>query len=160
MTTFVLEMRSTDNWQDVRYREYTTSTKKAAIFKTVPKIAFTDSGHGIIPTVREHSGRREPRNMMLADHVQDHIKLVGQQALPNPINTHNMLEKALQPFVNAYLQHADQIGDSDLYDEQRRSVHVTLGDCRRAHMLLLQIRNDRTPALTPQERRPTAGSGK
>lgn len=73
MTTYVLEMRSTANWQDVRYREYTTSAKKAKLFETVPKIKFTDSGHGIVPHVKEHRGRREPRNMVLADHVRDHI---------------------------------------------------------------------------------------
>lgn len=80
MTTYVLEMRSTANWQDVRYREYTTSAKKAELFKDVPRISFTDSGHGIVPHVREHRGHRfEPRNMMLADHVQDYIKAKGRE---------------------------------------------------------------------------------
>lgn len=80
MTTYILEMRSTANWQDVRYREYTTSAKKAEIFKDVPKIQFTDSGHGIVPAVREHvKGPREPRNMMLCDHVQDYIAAIGRK---------------------------------------------------------------------------------
>lgn len=74
MTTYCLEMRSTADWQDCRYREYTTSARKAELFKSVPKIQFTDSGHGIVPHVREHSGRREPRNMILQDHVVDAIK--------------------------------------------------------------------------------------
>lgn len=73
MPTYCLEMRSTDNWQDVRYREYTTSKKKAELFKQVPKIRFTDSAHHIIPFVKEHRGRREPRNMLLQDHVQSSI---------------------------------------------------------------------------------------
>jgi hypothetical protein len=82
MTTFVLEMRSTANWNDVRYREYTTSEKKAELFKKVPKIQFTDSGHGIVPAVREHSkGRpREPRNMVLQDHVVDALKAMSPVA--------------------------------------------------------------------------------
>jgi hypothetical protein len=79
MTTYVLELRSTANWQDIRYREYTTSAKKAELFKDVPRISFTDSGHGIVPHVREHSGHREPRNMLLADHVRDHITAKGRE---------------------------------------------------------------------------------
>ena len=46
------------------------------------------------------------------------------------------LRRALKPFVKAYAKAADPIGDSDLYDEQPRSVSVTLGDCRRAAALL------------------------
>jgi hypothetical protein len=64
-------MRSTQNWEDVRYREYTTSVRKAELFKTIPKIKFTDSGHGIVPVVNEHRGTRLPRNMILQDHVVD-----------------------------------------------------------------------------------------
>jgi hypothetical protein len=159
MTTYVLEMRSTANWQDVRYREYTTSAKKAEIFKGVPRISFTDSGHGIIPHVREHSGHREPRNMILADHVRDHITAVGRQVKPRTIPIPKLLEDALKPFVDAYTKHADQIGDSDLYDEQPRSVHVTLGDCRRAHLLLLQLRNMQDSTLSSHVSSPTGITG-
>jgi hypothetical protein len=42
------------------------------------------------------------------------------------------LRAALLPFVASYNRAADHIGDSDLYGEQPRSVHVTLGDCRKA----------------------------
>lgn len=48
------------------------------------------------------------------------------------------LEAALAPFVAAYLKHSDPIGDSDLYPEQPRSVHVTLGDCRKAARCLVR----------------------
>jgi hypothetical protein len=82
MTTYVLEMRSTADWKDVRYREYTTSKRKADLFAQVPKIAFTDSGHGIVPSVREHCGRRQPRNMVLQDHVVDSIKALTKPRLP------------------------------------------------------------------------------
>lgn len=69
MPTYVLEMRSTADWQDVRYREYTTSVRKAERFKSVPRIQFTDSGHGIVPVVNEHHGRRAPTIGYLFDHV-------------------------------------------------------------------------------------------
>lgn len=104
MSTYVLEMRSTANWQDVRYREYTTSAKKAEIFRDVPKIQFTDSGHGIVPAVREHiKGPREPRNMMLADHVQDYIATIGRlPPKPAPRKAHKVMtpaEYAATPIV-------------------------------------------------------------
>lgn len=76
---YVLEMRSTANWGDVRYREYTTSARKAELFKAVPKIPFTDSGHHIIPVVNEHKGRRLPINWVLRDHVIDAIAAMGRQ---------------------------------------------------------------------------------
>lgn len=69
MPVYCLEMRSTADWQDVRYRSYTTSIRKAEAFRQVPRIQFTDSGHGIIPVVREHQGRRDPLIRTLADHV-------------------------------------------------------------------------------------------
>lgn len=74
MTVFCLEMRSTANWNDVRYRAYTTSQRHADAFKTVAKIKFTDSGHHIIPTVKEHSGKRLPLNNLLADHVNETMR--------------------------------------------------------------------------------------
>ncbi len=46
------------------------------------------------------------------------------------------LREALRPFVDAYKKSACPVGDSDLYDEQPRSVSVTLGDCRRAARVL------------------------
>lgn len=46
------------------------------------------------------------------------------------------LRAALDPFVTAYRKGADPIGDSDLDDEQPRSVSVTLGDLRRAARLV------------------------
>ena len=35
MPVYCLEMRSTANWNDVRYREYTTSVRKAEAFKKI-----------------------------------------------------------------------------------------------------------------------------
>jgi hypothetical protein len=59
-----MEMRSTADWKDVRYRAYTTSVAKAEAFKRVPKIQFTDSGHGVVPVVKEMaSGERRERRI-------------------------------------------------------------------------------------------------
>jgi hypothetical protein len=99
MTTFCLELRSTANWSDVRYREYTTSSRKASLFKLVPRINFTDSGHGIVPVVREHSGRKEPRNMLLADHVRDSIVAMNKPAprkAVQAVNSFDLLVAALE----------------------------------------------------------------
>lgn len=52
------------------------------------------------------------------------------------VSAEDRLRAALRPFVDAYEKSAEPIGDSDLYDEQPRSVHVTLGDCRRAQRAL------------------------
>ena len=70
---YVLEMRSTANWDDVRYRAYTTSKRRADTFKAkVPKIKFTDSGHGIIAVVSEKPpGQRLRTISILADHVRE-----------------------------------------------------------------------------------------
>lgn len=47
-----------------------------------------------------------------------------------------VLAGCLRPFVQSYLRDECPVSDSDLYDEQPRSVHVTLGDCRRARAAL------------------------
>lgn len=110
MTTYCLEMRSTANWQDIRYREYTTSKKKAELFKQVPRIRFTDSGHHIVPHVTEHTGRRLPRNMILRDHVVDAIiainkstpKAAKQSAEKRIKELEAALEEALEYFEDRY----------------------------------------------------------
>jgi len=141
MTTFVLEMRSTANWDDVRYREYTTSARKADLFKAVPKIAFTDSGHHIIPVVKEHRGKRLPINRMLADHVIDAITAMGRQPRPPQPSAKAQLRRAaaiLNKLIAAYDQQRDPIPDSDLDNEQPISltVRLELGDIRMAHHLV------------------------
>lgn len=79
MPVFCLEMRSTQNWEDVRYRQYTTSQRKIAAFKAVPKIQFTDSGHGIVPVVIEVSGKRKQKLIFaLNDYVSEGMKNAAQ----------------------------------------------------------------------------------
>jgi hypothetical protein len=54
-----------------------------------------------------------------------------------------LLRAALAPFVDSYNRDAEPIGDSDLYGEQPRSVHVTLGDCRKAaRIAAMGLRDD------------------
>ena len=49
---------------DIRHREYTTSLKKAMLFEEIPKIQFTDSGHGIVFAAIPHKGSRLPTRHM------------------------------------------------------------------------------------------------
>jgi len=75
VTVWCLEMRNTQDWSDCRYREYTQSARRAEWFGGVPKIQFTDSGHGVVPHAYEHKfGRRLPRVLVVADHVQAHMR--------------------------------------------------------------------------------------
>lgn len=53
-------------------------------------------------------------------------------------STVDSLVAALRPIVEAHEKAADQIGDSDLDNEQPRGVWVTLGDFRRARAALSQ----------------------
>lgn len=54
---------------DVRYREYTSSKKRAESFNKIPKIQFSDSGHGIVFSAGEHKGKRKPRIHTLSSYV-------------------------------------------------------------------------------------------
>ena len=44
---------------DVRYRAYTTSAKKAEAFRKIPKIQFSNSGHGIVFVARLVKGKQK-----------------------------------------------------------------------------------------------------
>lgn len=59
---------------DVLHREYTTSRKKADLFEQIPKIQFTDSGHGIVFHAVEHRGRRLPTRRM--DYVREQLEIL------------------------------------------------------------------------------------
>ena len=83
MTVYVLEAYNTDSRypNDVRWREYTTSKKRAELFNKIPKIQFSDSGHGIVFSAREHQGRRKERRHEMVDYVCE------QMAKLNPPKT-------------------------------------------------------------------------
>lgn len=77
MTTWLLEGYGTDSRYggDVRYRAYTTSRKKAEAFNKIPRIQFTDSGHGIEFIAIELAPRtkRLPLHFGLYDYVRDNL---------------------------------------------------------------------------------------
>jgi len=56
-------------YDDVRWREYTTSKRKAERFAKIPKLQFSDSGHGIVFNARPHSGPRKPVVRVLSEYV-------------------------------------------------------------------------------------------
>jgi hypothetical protein len=58
---------------DVRYREYTSSRRRAEMFAAIPKIQFTDSGHGVVFVARDHKGRRSPEVRDVAEYVRKHM---------------------------------------------------------------------------------------
>jgi len=74
MPTWCLEMRSTADWSDVRYRAYTSSVKRKMRFEQIPRIRFSDSEHGIVPVVGEKRGRRLPEIAVLRDYVEEHTR--------------------------------------------------------------------------------------
>ncbi|KKN44525.1 hypothetical protein LCGC14_0692050 [marine sediment metagenome] len=78
MTVYLLEAFNTDSRypSDVRYREYTTSKKRAELFDKIPKIQFTDSGHGVVFSAGEHHGPRKPRSSELSGYVHEQMMLL------------------------------------------------------------------------------------
>ena len=78
---YVLEAYNTDSRyrDDVRYREYTSSKKKAELFNKIPKIQFSDSGHGIVFYAHEHKGQRKPPITELRDYVLAHTNFLKNQ---------------------------------------------------------------------------------
>lgn len=76
---YKLEIRNTANWDDCRYRAYTASKRKADDFRAkVKRIDFTDSGHGLVPTVSECKSRAEPAIYILDDHVRASLAKGGK----------------------------------------------------------------------------------
>lgn len=59
----------------VRYRAYTTSERRALDFEQIPRIQFSDSGHGIVFQARRKApGRRKPVKHM--DYVGEQLALI------------------------------------------------------------------------------------
>lgn len=61
MTVWCLEVYDTE-MREARTRKYTRSQRTADTWKRIPKVQFTDSGHGLIFTATPHpyGGRRLP----------------------------------------------------------------------------------------------------
>jgi AcrR family transcriptional regulator len=84
------------------------------------------------------------------------VELRGQHKKLKRGSVRQRLIEALAPFVTAYEKARDEIGDSDLYDEQPRHVTVTLGDCRRASRLLWELSRETEQSMTESEARQIA----
>lgn len=80
--TYELVAYNTDSRypDDVRYREYTSSKKRADLFNKIPRIPFSDSGHGIVFSVREHTGKRKELRDELSDYVFQQMLKQKQEA--------------------------------------------------------------------------------
>jgi hypothetical protein len=80
MAVWVLEGFGTDSRHpdDIRHREYTSSRRTAELFEQIPRIQFTDSGHGIVFQARPHSGRRRPVRHM--EYVREQMRLLRGSA--------------------------------------------------------------------------------
>lgn len=84
MTTWILKGFNTDSRypDDVRYRAYTSSKRKAEAFNQIPKIQFTDSGHGVVfcaTEVKPGTRRLEPR-YALDEYVREHLERIKTDA--------------------------------------------------------------------------------
>ena len=71
MTYELLAFATSNPRNDIRYRRYTRSKLTAERFSKLPRIQFTDSGHGIVFTVRE-MGKGEKRNTTIT-YLQDYV---------------------------------------------------------------------------------------
>lgn len=96
-------------YDDVRYREYTSSEKKAKLFSQIPKIQFTDSGHGIVFSAREHKGKRKPCVTVLSDYVRKNLRILKEK---NTIKSISKLENKV-----FYKEMAEEIGVYTSYEE-------------------------------------------
>ena len=70
--------------EDVRYRTYTTSERRAKEFDQIDRIQFSDSGHGIVFSARPHRGRRLPECRTVSDHVQRELARIAAESKPPP----------------------------------------------------------------------------
>lgn len=64
MTWFALEVYDTEQ-REVRCRRYTRSAKKAEAWERIPRIDFTDSGHGLVFQARPTSSGPNQRRPTL-----------------------------------------------------------------------------------------------
>ncbi len=80
MATWVLIGYSTEEHGEhgIRHREYTSSARTAALFAQIPRIQFTDSGHGVCFDALPHSGKRKPVRRM--EYVYEHMARLRAEA--------------------------------------------------------------------------------
>lgn len=72
---WMLVAYNTENSADVRFRVYTRSWFRMSVFEKIPKIQFSDSGHGVVFVAREVPDRTYPEIKGInscRDHVRQH----------------------------------------------------------------------------------------
>jgi hypothetical protein len=82
MPVWLLEGYGTDRrYDDVRYRVYTTSEKRADEFRQIPRIQFSDSGHGIVfaATKLPHGTRRREVRRGLEEYVNEQLAIIRKK---------------------------------------------------------------------------------
>lgn len=99
MAVYVLEAYNTDSryQNDIRYREYTTSKKRADLFNKIPKIQFSDSGHGICFSANEHKGHRLPHRTELSKYVYEQLAKLTPPKVEKPKRQLDLLFGVLCP---------------------------------------------------------------
>jgi hypothetical protein len=75
MTYELIAFATTDPLGDIRYRVYTTNVRKAAAFSKIPRIQFSDSGHGIVFEFRvlKFNERRKPVIRLIESYVRSEL---------------------------------------------------------------------------------------
>jgi len=81
-------------YDDIRYREYTNNKKKAELFNKIPKMQFTDSGHGIVfeACELELRTRRKPTIKTMSSYV---IEQMNNLQVKNVIPRKKSIKKEL-----------------------------------------------------------------
>lgn len=62
--------------REARCREYTTSEARKEAWEQIPRIQFSDSGHGIVFT-SDMVARRSLPTIARMDHARDHLLAIG-----------------------------------------------------------------------------------
>jgi hypothetical protein len=128
MTVYVLEAYNTDSRypNDIRYREYTTSKTKADLFNKIPKIQFTDSGHGICFYAREHKGHHKELRHELSEYVFTNMLKLKPHKTKKPTKTDilNMLkrlvdEKCMRPIIGGVIPIEWAISDNTIQEAEK-----------------------------------------
>lgn len=96
---------------DVRHREYTTSAAKADEFEKIPRIQFTDSGHGIVFQAREMAPgerRKEKRRM---SYVDEQLAIIRTRKTREGAIALRVLEKKIKDYEDGYKRLRVEIED-------------------------------------------------
>lgn len=112
-----------------RYRAYTTSQKTAELFCRIPKIQFTDSGHGIVFHAFTHTGKRKPERRGNEDHVRREMANLRRHEARNAARDRSVAASrraakiaAWDAVVAAADDHDSQVNVAHVIRRQRRII--------------------------------------